>query len=461
MMARRCHDPLSVADATLYVELHLDPRYERWRWRTFGITWLVYAAYYFTRQSSTFSVAKVAFASDPRIKLTRGELGWIDAASLTTYMIGQFLFGPLGDRFGPRRILVAGMAASIVAAVASGFATAFVAFFAFALVQGLAQSTGWSNVNKAMSSWFSLRERGRVVGWWCTHYTVGAAAAAWFAGWMMMRFGRVSPAVESAEVIPFWPAAFWGPAVVLAAVMCLTWWLLRDRPEDVGLPPIEEYHGEPMSPRTDETITPLPQDGSWQIIWEVLARPTIWVLAFAYFSIKFARYAFLCWGPMYLSESIGASAATSTISTIAMSIGGALGVISTGYLSDRFFQSRRAPVAVLSLLATAGITFLGLSPVREIWFMWTFFFLVGAFLFGPDSLISSTASMDFGTKRGAGTATGFINGIGSCGGILGGYLPGKITTETNWAPVFNLMLIGLIASAAILMTLWWKRPPSA
>jgi OPA family sugar phosphate sensor protein UhpC-like MFS transporter len=163
---------------------------------------------------------------------------------------------------------------------------------------------------------------------------------------------------------------------------------------------------------------------------------------------------------MYLSESIGASAATSTISTIAMSIGGALGVISTGYISDRFFQSRRAPVAVLSLLATAGITFLGLSPVREIWFMWTFFFLVGAFLFGPDSLISSTASMDFGTKRGAGTATGFINGIGSCGGILGGYLPGKITTETNWAPVFNLMLIGLIASAAILMPLWWKRPPS-
>jgi MFS transporter, OPA family, glycerol-3-phosphate transporter len=116
---------------------------------------------------------------------------------------------------------------------------------------------------------------------------------------------------------------------------------------------------------------------------------------------------------------------------------------------------------VLSLAATVAIMFLGLWPIREIWFLGAFFFVVGFFLFGPDSLISSTASMDFGTKRGAGTATGFINGIGSIGGILGGYLPGIITTEANWAPIFNLMLLGLTASAIILLPLWRRRPPTA
>jgi sugar phosphate permease len=93
--------------------------------------------------------------------------------------------------------------------------------------------------------------------------------------------------------------------------------------------------------------------------------------------------------------------------------------------------------------------------------MWMFFFLVGAFLFGPDSHISSTASMDFGTKRGAGPATGFINGVGSIGGVLGGYLPGTITTENDWSPIFNLMLLSLICSAATLLPLWRKRPPTA
>ena len=439
----------------------MDPRYERLRWRTFGVTWFVYAAYYFTRQSSTFSVAKVAFADDPRVSLARHQLGWIDAGSLTTYMFGQFLFGPLGDRFGPRRILVWGMAFSVIAAAASGFSTTFAAFFVFALIQGLAQSTGWSNVNKAMSSWFSLRERGAVVGWWCTHYTVGAAVAAGFAGWMMMYFGQVRTGAAGAEVVPYWPGAFWGPAVVLTVAMVLTWLLLVNRPEDAGLPPIEQYHGEPQSIISEEDRVDPPAEGSWRNIGEVLATPSIWLLALAYFSIKFARYSFLCWGPVYLSESTGASAGASSVSTIAMSVGGALGVILTGYISDRFFQSRRAPVAVLSLLATVGIMFVGLWPIREIWFMGAFFFFVGLFLFGPDSLVSSTASMDFGTKRGAGTATGFINGIGSIGGILGGYLPGKITTEANWTPIFNLMLIGLTASAIILFPLWRKKPPTA
>lgn len=88
-----------------------------------------------------------------------------------------------------------------------------------------------------------------------------------------------------------------------------------------------------------------------------------------------------------------------------------------------------------------------------------FFFLVGVFLFAPDSMISSTASVDFGTKRGAGTATGVVNCIGSVGGILGGYLPGKITSGGDWTPLFVVFQVGLLASALILIPLWKSKPP--
>ena len=108
----------------------------------------------------------------------------------------------------------------------------------------------------------------------------------------------------------------------------------------------------------------------------------------------------------------------------------------TGYLSDNVFGSRRAPVIILSLLATAAVMFVGMYPIHNIWLMGAFFFVVGVFLFGPDSLISATASIDFGTKQGAGTATGFVNGVGSIGGILGGTLTGRITGEGNWTPIF-------------------------
>jgi MFS transporter, OPA family, glycerol-3-phosphate transporter len=434
----------------------VNPKYERWRWTTFGITWLIYAGFYFTRQS--FGVAKAALEKAPDVRLSLAQQGDIDLAFTTTYMLGQFIFGALGDRFGPRRILLLGMSLSVLAAVATGYCTMFGAFLAFAVAQGIAQSTGWSNANKVMSSWFSLRERGRVLGWWCTHYTVGSAAALGFAGWMMDYLGKTESGAAGSTLVPFWPAAYWGPAAVLAVVLVLSWLFLRNRPEDVRLPPVEEYHNEPVSLISeDEAAAPAPQ-GSWEVIVEVLAAPRIWLLALAYFSVKFTRYVFYFWGPKYVGESLGSSSYVSAMTAAAMPIGGLVGVILTGYFSDKIFGSRRAPAAVLSLLATAGILFLGMNPIHNVWTMAIFFFAVGAFLFGPDSLISSTASVDFGTKRGAGTATGFVNGIGSIGQMLGGWLPSRITTPGHWTPVFVVMLLGLIVSAIILMPLWRAKP---
>jgi OPA family glycerol-3-phosphate transporter-like MFS transporter len=437
----------------------MNRRYEFWRWANFAVTWLIYAGFYFTRQS--FGVAKAAIEKAPNIALTRAQQGDIDSAYGTTYMLGQFLFGALGDRFGPRRILLAGMALSVLAAIATGYSTAYAAFMAFAVAQGIGQSTGWSNTAKVMSSWFSLRERGRVIGWWCTHYTVGSAAALGFAGWMMMHWGEVQTGGKSGtQLVAFWPAAFWGPAAVLAAVLLLSLLFLRNRPEDVGLPPIEEYHHEPVSLLSDEERTAPVAEGSWAVIGEVLSAPRIWLLAVAYFSVKLTRYVFYFWGPKYVNECLGSNAFESAATAAAMPIGGLVGVILTGYISDKLFQSRRAPVAILSLLATAGILFLGMNPIQNIWLMGAFFFAVGAFLFGPDSLISATASIDFGTKRGAGTAVGFVNGIGSIGGILSGSLTGRITNTGNWTPIFIVMLVGLSFSALVLTPLWRTKPPT-
>jgi OPA family sugar phosphate sensor protein UhpC-like MFS transporter len=437
-----------------------NPQYERWRWQTFAITWLIYASFYLTRQS--FGVAKVALESDRRVTMQRDEYGLVDSAFLATYMLGQFVFGPMGDRFGPRRILLFGLALSILAALATGFSTTFVAFIVFAVLQGIAQSTGWTNTTKTMSSWFSVGERGRVIGWWCTHYTVGAAIALPFSGWLMEYFGHPQSVIEAGSpIVPFWPAAFWGPAAVLAIVFMFTWRVLRNRPEDVGLPPIEHYHGEPGSAvHAQQPLEGAPK-GSWRIIFDVLTAPKIWMLACAYFSIKLARYAFYFWGPKYVAESLGSNAYHSALTAAALPIGGLFGVVAIGYLSDNLFQARRVPVTIISLLITAATMLVGMSGVDNIWVMRGFLFAVGMFLLGPDSIISATAAMDFGTKRGAGTATGIVNGFGSMGAILGGYLPGVMTTSTDWAPLFHVFLVGLVISAVILLPMWRTKPPTS
>jgi OPA family sugar phosphate sensor protein UhpC-like MFS transporter len=279
---------------------------------------------------------------------------------------------------------------------------------------------------------------------------------------MMERYGEVRTAADGGLItIPYWPAAFWGPAAVLTLVLVVSYVLLRNRPEDVGLPPIETYHGEPVSILDDEDRKHISEEGSWQLIGEVLRSPTIWMLAIAYFSIKLVRYAFYIWGPKYVNEQLGEGAIESTLIAAAMPIGGLVGVIATGYVSDKLFRSRRAPVIVISLLIATAIMLLGLSSIDNKWLMAGFFFLVGVFLFGPDSMISATAAMDFGTKRGAGTAVGCINGIGSIGGVLGGWLPGRITTEGDWTPLFVVFLVGLAVSTLVLVPLWRTTPPEA
>jgi sugar phosphate permease len=278
---------------------------------------------------------------------------------------------------------------------------------------------------------------------------------------MMDYFGHAASLSQpGSAIVPFWPAAFWAPAAVLGVMLVLTWLLLQNRPEDVGLPSIEAYHGEPESLLTPEELTHKPAEDPTTVIREVLATPSIWLLAISYFSIKLTRYAFYFWGPKFIYESLGSDAYASAMTAAAMPIGGLVGVIGIGYVSDKWFQARRAPATILSLLATAAIMLVGFMHIGNTWWMAGFFFLVGVFLFGPDSIISGTAAMDFGTKRGAGTATGFVNGIGSIGGILGGYLPGVITTKTDWTVLFEVFLIGLLFSALVLVPLWRTKPPT-
>src|SRR6266568_3804584 len=109
-------------------------KYERWRWQIFFITWLAYAA-------------------------------------------GQFCWGPLGDKLGTRKVIVWGMIASVLTAVLMGAtSTAFFFGLLFA-VQGICQSTGWAPLTKNIGEFFSQRERGRVMGFWCSNYALGGLVA--------------------------------------------------------------------------------------------------------------------------------------------------------------------------------------------------------------------------------------------------------------------------------------------
>ena len=157
----------------------------------FLITWVAYAAFYFTRKA--FSVAKLGIGEDPNFMLEKAMMANLDALYLTAYAVGQFLWGNFSDRFGPRVVVLSGLVVSAIAALLMGTYATLPIFVSCMLVQGLAQSTGWSGLCKNVGSFFSTGVRGRVLGYWSTSYAFG--------GWWPRRLpvgGPITPTTTGA-----------------------------------------------------------------------------------------------------------------------------------------------------------------------------------------------------------------------------------------------------------------------
>jgi len=135
----------------------------------------------------------------------------------------------------------------------------------------------------------------------------------------------------------------------------------------------------------------------------------------------------------------------------------------TGHVSDRVFQSRRLPYCVICFFLLGLILFFfnRIVELRHEWLIAAVLFVMGLLLYGPDSLISATAAVDFGTSKGASTASGLINGLGSIGAIVGGTIPGFFKESWGWGGVFGFLGASVTLGALIMLPKWNALPTPA
>jgi OPA family sugar phosphate sensor protein UhpC-like MFS transporter len=445
------HSNAPPADQLLTVrDVKKNPRYERWRWTIFSVTWLAYAGFYLTRKA--FSVAKNELKKPEVLGLTKVQMSEMDAAYSAAYAVGQFFWGTLGDRYGTRKVVLFGMMASVVTAALMGSLRTALWMGVLFTLQGLWQASGWAPLGKNMGEFFSQRERGSVMGFWCTNYALGGFIASIVAGYAATSFG--------------WRYAFFVPAALLAVIWTLFLLFQRDRPEDLGLPPIEQYHGEQETVINVNEQPAQEKGGTWQIVLSVLRNRMVWFLGGVYFLIKPTRYLLLFWSPVYIAERLGTDTLQSGWLSGMFDLAGPLGTLVGGVMSDRIFGSKRMPVSVLALFCLASLMlvfpFIPLSRMG----MGVGMFAMGFLIYIPDSLISGTASIDFGTKKGASTANGVVNGMGSIGQMLGVLLPGSVETilgkgHNIWPGIFVGLGISLAIAGLMLAPLWNRLPPKA
>jgi sugar phosphate permease len=183
------------------------------------------------------------------------------------------------------------------------------------------------------------------------------------------------------------------------------------------------------------------------------------MLSISYFFLELCRYALMFWLPLYMVTRLKYSLQESGYLSSLYELIGILGAVVAGYVSDRFNQSRRAPVSAI-MLGLLGVVMLFEPTLTTFGFMGTALAisLAGIFSFGPDTLLSGAGAQDVGEPSGAATASGLVDGIGHLGAIFSPYVVVFVSEHYGWDRLFVLLAGSAFLAGAALLPIWNLKP---
>jgi sugar phosphate permease len=423
-------------------ERSLDRAYRPWQIRIFTATWLSYAGYYFCRKP--FYVVKADMAG--ALGFSTVQLGHLGTAYLAAYALGQFSSAFFGRKLGPKLLLLAGMAISLVCNFFFGIGNGFWTIMLFLAINGLAQGTGWPGCIGSLAFWFRREQRGSILGVWSTCYQVGSLVATSFSAYLLGRAG--------------WRWSYFGSAIVLLVIWAIVLLLHPNRPENVGLPPIEADEEEAKAGAAPEAASREgTAEGGRGLDWTPQVITSVLTMGVIYFAIKFLRYALWSWVPFFLHRNFGLPGDEAGYLSTVFELCGFFGVIVSGFVSDKLFHGRRAFVsfAMLAMMTLSFILMATLGATHVFYFTLSLG-LAGFMLFGPDALLSGVGAIDVGSKRGALAAAGIINGMGSIGPIFQEEIIGWMYKAMGHQllPIL-LMLVGMASAGTFVTFLLWMK----
>ncbi len=292
-----------------------------------------------------------------------------------------------------------------------------------------------------MVQWFSTSERGWKGSLWNTSHNLGAFALPVLVGIGLSITGDN------------WRSAYWLPALVALVIALVAFLLIRDNPQSVGLPTVDEYRNDPAKV-ADETAEKV---STKELVFTYILRSRIiMLLAIANVFVYALRYGVLHWITTYLSEEHHMSIGSGLVGFAAFELAGFIGTVLCGWLSDNVFKGNRsASISLFTLGAGLSIAAYWLAPVgTPFWLMVLFVALIGGFIYGPVGLIGLQA-LDLSPRNVAGTAAGFT---GLFGYLLGATLAstgvGFLVKYAGWDVTFIVFLVFTVLILIIFQVIW-------
>jgi sugar phosphate permease len=366
-------------------------------------------------------------------------LGTLAATYFYVYTVLQIPVGVLADTLGPRKLLAGGSAIAAAGSLLFALAPAWEIAAVGRTLVGIGVSVAFISILKVSAVWFPPNRFATLAGMTMFAGNLGAVVAGAPLAWLV--------------TLASWRAVFVGLAALSALLALASWWRVRDRPEDAGLPAVN-----PAAPATAQ----LP----WmRAVLRVLANRATWPAFFVNVGVGGSYLTFAgLWAVPYLQQTRGMTRVEAAQHTSLLLLGVAIGSLAIGLISDRL-KSRRGVMRAFTLLYLLA------------WLPWVlhadwplaatlgWFLLMGLLI--PGFTLSWTIAKEANPVEFAGIATAVVNvGIFLGTGILQplvGWVLDRGRAAGDLAGAWDqaiLVLAGAAAFGAAMSFLVGVRPPA-
>ncbi len=404
---------------------------QRSRWQVITVV-LMFLAY------GSMMIAKVAFSAlspamkrDPLLGLTTAKYGRIVSWNALGSVVGKAATGLGADRIGGKKMLLIAMVFLALSTAVFGVTHLYL-FAVLNFSSMFFRAGGWPAMTKIVGAWYPKSKHGRVWSIISMSSRVGTVAGGILVSWLLLTVS--------------WRAVFLAAAAPAMLVAVLIWFVLKERPEDVGLT-LPSADDESANPTQEKQAHALDATTVGQACGAFVRSPRVLLMALSIFLLSILMD-FITFMPIYLSESLSFSDSKAALigSTIfPAGMFAALFLCSLGY---DWMSKKQLTRVIGALLAVACLcvailwklpTF-ELSSGGQAAVSMTTIFVLGFSVCPAYYLPMSIFSIDFGGKH-SGLLISLLDICGYVGSFIFAFFGGSIAEEHGWSAFLFLLLL--------------------
>lgn len=382
--------------------------------------------------------------------------GAISSFFFLGYAISQIPAGLLIGKKGTRMIVSMAILAFSIVTFLMGFTTTAIMLLVLRLLLGLAEGPTPVGMTSTVNAWFPPREKGTATG-------------------LYIASTQFAPIIVPSIVFAIVAATGWRSVFIWfsipGVIMAIVWYLVvRNRPEEstrVNQAEVAHIYDKTVdATRTEFTsmgwldklirlrdVEKLETNGAVMKSWNV------WGDTLAYFFMNNVNYGLLTWVPLYLVQARHFDFTSTGFIAAAPAVGGLVGALVGGYVSDKVFQGRRKPTMLLTAFFAAVMLVAVINAPQNttlivVSLMLTGFFLnIGWPMFTAYPMgITNTTTYPF--------AISLINSGGNLGGFFAPMIVGALLDATagNYSVAFSYFVVVLVLALFVIFTLVEAKP---